>query len=89
MAVVTIVGASAGKQARILTRCPNLSGRHPKDKTPITSGASFSQKPEGFPAHQLAVMGWYKRRRSSSITKFTNFLPDADEFVGILPSTDT
>ena len=38
MAVVIIVRASAGKQARILTRCPDLSGLYLEDKTPITSG---------------------------------------------------
>ena len=35
MAVVIIVGASAGKQTRILIRCPDLSGLHPKDKNPM------------------------------------------------------
>jgi hypothetical protein len=42
MVVVIIVGASAGKQARILIRCPDLSGLYLEDKIPITSGVTGS-----------------------------------------------
>jgi hypothetical protein len=53
-----------------------------KQKFPDHTGVSLSQNLKDFLAYQLAIMGWYERRRSAPITQFTDFLPNADEIVG-------